>query len=65
MKLTSIKRLERGSHASWKVLDFSPDFPGPGKSWKLNLKILIILETEDLGSSGFGGITAVLPKEWV
>jgi len=33
----------QGSHVSWKVLgNFSKGFPGPGKSWKLNLKVLKI-----------------------
>ena len=27
----------QGSHASWKVLYFFLDFPGPGKSWKISL----------------------------
>jgi len=27
----------QGSHASWKVLDFFLDFPGPVKSWKISL----------------------------
>jgi len=27
----------QGSHASWKVLDFLLDFPGPAKSWKISL----------------------------
>ena len=41
---------EQGSHASWKVLDFFPENSrtwkvqenhfGPGKSWKLKLKVL-------------------------
>jgi len=31
----------QGSHTSWKVLDFfSLKIPGPGKSWKLKLKVL-------------------------
>jgi len=29
--------VRQGSHASWKVLDFFLDFPGPGKSWKISL----------------------------
>jgi len=31
----------QGSYASWKVLDFFLDFPGPGMSWKISL----VLET--------------------
>jgi len=27
----------QGSDASWKVLDFFLDFPGPEKSWKISL----------------------------
>jgi len=30
----------QGSHASWKVLYFLLKIPGPGKSWKLKLKVL-------------------------
>ena len=30
----------QGSRASWKVLDFFLKIPGPGKSWKLKLKVL-------------------------
>jgi len=29
--------ISQGSHASWKVLYFFLDFPGPGKSWKISL----------------------------
>jgi len=29
----------QGSHASRKVLDFLLKIPGPGKSWKLKLKV--------------------------
>jgi len=44
----------QGSHASWKVLDFFLENSriwkvlekhfGPGKSWKLTLKVLKVLE---------------------
>ena len=30
----------QGSHASWKVPDFLLKISGPGKSWKLKLKVL-------------------------
>jgi len=33
LEVEILKYPERGSHASWKVLDF----PGPGKSWKISL----------------------------
>ena len=38
----------QGSCTSWKVLDFSIKFPGPGNSWKMSL----VLEIEVLESPG-------------